>query len=267
MDKNPLVYEYSIGKRKPYDYDYGNRQGNQNAGCPFCDVQHLINIYEKDGDKIWLKNKYPTLKDTNQTILIESSDHQGDISTYTREDNQELMKFGLKCFQKMNNSGRYQSVLWYKNFGPKSDGSLTHPHMQIVGLYHKDGYHDIGADNFKGFEVGRSGSVEMNLSARPVQGYQEVNILTHDNTNLDTWADLIQKGTQYVRSVLSHGVDSYNLFFYPINDGQGTCCKIIPRFYASPYFVGYKISQVDDSDTLKWEAERLKGFVNGGILH
>ncbi|MCT7832928.1 MAG: DUF4931 domain-containing protein, partial [Lactobacillus crispatus] len=129
MDKNPLVYEYSIGKRKPYDYDYGNRQGNQNAGCPFCDVQHLINIYEKDGDKIWLKNKYPTLKDTNQTILIESSDHQGDISTYTREDNQELMKFGLKCFQKMNNSGRYQSVLWYKNFGPKSDGSLTHPHM------------------------------------------------------------------------------------------------------------------------------------------
>lgn len=103
MDKNPLVYEYSIGKRKPYDYDYGNRQGNQNAGCPFCDVAHLTNIYEKDGDKIWLKNKYPTLQDTDQTILIESSDHQGDISTYTREDNQELMKFGLKCFQKMNN--------------------------------------------------------------------------------------------------------------------------------------------------------------------
>ena len=138
--------------------------------------------------------------------------------------------------------------------------------MQIVGLYNKDGYQDIGADNFKGFEVGRSGSVEMNLSSRPVQGYQEVNILTHDNKNLDTWADLIQKGAQYVRSVLSHGVDSYNLFFYPINDGEGTCCKIIPRFYASPYFVGYKISQVDDSDTLKWEAERLKGFVNGGIV-
>ena len=55
MDKNPLVYEYSIGKRKPYDYDYGNRQGNQNAGCPFCDVQHLINIYEKDGDlHMWM---------------------------------------------------------------------------------------------------------------------------------------------------------------------------------------------------------------------
>lgn len=132
MDKNPLVYKYSIGKRKPYDYDYGNRQGNQNAGCPFCDVAHLTNIYEKDGDKIWLKNKYPTLQDTDQTILIESSDHQGDISTYTREDNQELMKFGLKCFQKMNNSGRYESVLWYKNFGPKYDGSLTHPTCRLL---------------------------------------------------------------------------------------------------------------------------------------
>lgn len=55
MDKNPLVYEYSIGKRKPYDYDYGNRQGNQNAGWPFCDVRHLVNIFEKDGDKIWFK--------------------------------------------------------------------------------------------------------------------------------------------------------------------------------------------------------------------
>lgn len=265
MDKHPLVYTYSIGKRKPYNYDYGNRQSNQRAGCPFCDVAHLENIYARQGDKIWLKNKYPTLQDTDQTILVESSDHQGDISTYTREENRALMKFALACFHKMQNSGKYKSVLWYKNFGPKSDGSLTHPHMQIVGLRHKDGYRAIGAGNFTGYEVVSAGDVEMNLSACPVQGYQEVNILMKRNKNVDTWADLIQKGTQYVRSVLSHGVDSYNLFFYPLNKKKGTCCKIIPRFYASPYFVGYKISQVDDADTLKWEAQRLKGFVTGGI--
>lgn len=119
--------------------------------------------------------------------------------------------------------------------------------MQIVGLNHKDGYQDIGEDNFTGFEVGRSGDVEMNLSAYPVQGYQEVNILTKHNQDLDIWADLIQKETQYVRSVLSHGMDSYNLFFYPLNEGEETWCKIIPRFYASPYFFGYKISQIDDA--------------------
>lgn len=43
-----------------------------------------------------------------------------------------------------------------------------------------------------------------------------------------------------MRSVLSHGADSYNLFFYPINDGKGTCCKIIPRFYASPYLLAIR---------------------------
>lgn len=116
MNDEPLVYMYSVGKRKPYDYDYANRQSNTQNPCPFCNPQTLTDIYETDGDKIWLHNKYPTLKDTMQTILIESSDHQGDISTYTREENRELMKFGLKCFQKMYNSGDYQSVLWYKNF-------------------------------------------------------------------------------------------------------------------------------------------------------
>lgn len=164
MNDEPLVYMYSVGKRKPYDYDYANRQSNTQNPCPFCNPQTLTDIYETDGDKIWLHNKYPTLKDTMQTILIESSDHQGDISTYTREENRELMKFGLKCFQKMYNSGDYQSVLWYKNFGPKSDGSLQHPHMQIVGLDKMDGYKNIQENNFTGFEVGKSGDVEMNLS-------------------------------------------------------------------------------------------------------
>lgn len=265
MDDDPLIYTYAIGKRKPYDYDFGNRQSYQHSGCPFCDVDQLTHVFASEGECIWLKNRYPTLKDTAQTILIESSDHQGDISTYTREDNRHLLRFALHCFHQMLYSQQYQSVLWYKNFGPKSDGSLTHPHMQLVGLYHKDGYRAVGRANFIGFPVVERGRVEMNLSATPVQGYQEVNVVTWDNQNLATWADLIQKGTQYMRSVLSHGVDSYNLFFYPIDGGSGTCCKIIPRFYASPYFVGYKISQVDDAATLKWEAMRLRGFVTSGI--
>lgn len=265
MENEPLVYEYNVGRRKPYDYDYGNKQSHVSRGCPFCDVRHLTNIYAKVGDKIWLRKKYPTLRDTDQTILIESSDHQGDISTYTVEENRALMRFGLKCFHKMYYLHRFKSVLWYKNFGPRSDGSLQHPHMQLVGLFRNNGYQFLGRDAITGYEVGKSGPVEMNLSDHPVQGYQEVNIITWDNTRLDVWADLIQKGTQYVRTFLSHGVDSYNLFFYPIDGKKGTCCKIIPRFYASPYFVGYKLSQVDDEETLHWEAHRLRGFITNVI--
>ncbi|MCH3904957.1 MAG: DUF4931 domain-containing protein [Lactobacillus sp.] len=265
MNDDPLVYEYRIGKRKPYDYDFSNRASNTPQPCPFCDVPHLTGIYRREKDMIWLHNKYPTLRDTEQTILIESSDHQGDISTYTVESNRALMKFALSCFQKMNNSGRFHSVVWYKNFGPKADGSLRHPHMQLVGFYQQDAYRQIKPNNFTGYEVAKSGPIEMNLSEHPVQGYQEVNIITADNTHLSVWADLIQKGTQYVRAVLSHGVDSYNLFFYPLKGGEGTCCKIIPRFYAPPYFVGYKLSQVDDEETLHWEANRLHGFITNGI--
>lgn len=232
MTEQPLVYEYRIGKRKPYDYDFANRASNTPRPCPFCDVKHLTGIYRRKKDMIWLHNKYPTLRDTEQTILIESSDHQADISTYTVETNRALMRFALQCFQKMARSGHFRSVVWYKNFGPKASGSLRHPHMQLVGFYQHNAYAHISPANFTGYLVGKSGPVEMNLSDHPVQGYQEVNVISWNNTHLNDWADLIQKGTQYVRAVLSHGVDSYNLFFYPVKGGAGTCCKITPRFYA-----------------------------------
>lgn len=86
---------------------------------------------------IWLANRFPTLKDTKQTVIIESDDHQGDVANYSAEYNCKLMKFSLACFDKMNQSEEFRSVLWYKNFGPMSNGSLSHPHMQIVGLKKK----------------------------------------------------------------------------------------------------------------------------------
>lgn len=35
MENEPLVYEYNVGRRKPYDYDYGNKQSHVSRGCPF----------------------------------------------------------------------------------------------------------------------------------------------------------------------------------------------------------------------------------------
>lgn len=262
MENDPLVFQLNIAKGKPQSYR--KKDSNNKQGCPFCDVAHLTNIYRRQGDFIWLKNKYPTLRDTKQTVLIESSDHNGDISTYSKEYNRRLMHFSLACFEKMQNSGQYRSVLWYKNFGPHSGGSLVHPHMQIVGLIHENGYKYIYPDNFEGISLFNDGQVEVNVADHPVQGYTELNMNLLDHEEINLWADWIQSGTKYLLNILYHGrCDSYNLFFYPRPKG-GICAKLVMRFLAPPYFVGYKLSQTNDEHTLAFEAKRFRRFFDGG---
>lgn len=261
MENDPIVFELKMAKNKPQSY---RKVPKTKKICPFCDVKHLTDIYKKDGEFIWLHNKFPTLRDTKQTVLIESSDHNGDIATYSQEYNRKLMRFALSCFQEMVSSGKYQSVLWYKNYGPHSGGSLIHPHMQIVGLEHEDGYKYIQPNNFEGETLFKNQDVEVNIAQHPVQGYTELNINALTLNDLDLWADWIQSGVKYMLNIMYNGrCDSYNLFFYPREDG-GICAKLIMRFEAPPYFVGYKLSQVNDELTLHKEAKRFRQFFDKG---
>lgn len=255
LNNDPLIFEFAIAKDKPSSFN-----AERDHTCPFCDVDNLTDIYQINGPMIWLANRFPTLKNTKQTVLIESDDHDGDVSNYSKEYNHELMKFALKCFNKMRQSGKFESVLWYKNFGPKSNGSLSHPHMQIVGLDKEDGYKYIHANNFTGINVFKTNNMDVNFATHPIQGFQEININLLENSGLNSWADWIQSGVRYTLEEMYGGrCDSYNLFFYPNRDG--ICCKIIPRFYAPPYFVGYKLSECNDNPTLRKEANRLLNFV------
>ena len=54
-----------------------------------------------------------------------------------------------------------------------------------------------------------------------------------------------------------HGgrAESYNLFFYHL--GGRTIAKALPRWVVSPYFVGYRLAQVNAETTLDIDAERL----------
>lgn len=262
MKNDPLVFQLSMAKNKPQSYR--KKVPKKRRICPFCDVAHLTDIYRQDGDLIWLHNKFPTLRDTKQTVLIESSDHNGDLSTYTKEHNRKLMKFALECFEEMQNNGQYQSVLWYKNYGPHSGGSLIHPHMQIVGLEKEDGYKYIHPNNFEGETLFANQDVEVNIAQHPVQGYTEININALTKNDLDLWSDWIQSGAKYLLNIMYDGrCDSYNLFFYPRED-DGICAKYITRFEAPPYFVGYKLSQVNDELTLDKEAHRFRAFYDHG---
>ncbi|WP_297816114.1 DUF4931 domain-containing protein [uncultured Lactobacillus sp.] len=256
MKNDPLIFDFAIAQDKPSSF----RKDKSNL-CPFCDTAYLTDIYEKSHEMIWLHNRFPTLRNTVQSVLIESNDHNGDISTYSKEYNHELMKFSMHCFEKMNNDPKFKSVVWYKNFGPLSNGSLIHPHMQIVGLEKEDGYKYIHPNNFEGIPVFQEGEVNVNFALHPVQGFQEININLESKTDkgINLWADWIQQAIKYTLNIMYNGrCNSYNLFFYPRKSGY--CAKIVPRFNASPYFVGYKLSQCNDENTLSKETKRLLNY-------
>lgn len=53
-----LVFDVQQASGKPDD----NRRPG--TACPFCDTEGLANIIRRDGDCIWLENKFKTLRAT-----------------------------------------------------------------------------------------------------------------------------------------------------------------------------------------------------------
>ena len=218
--------------------------GSEKIGCPFCDYAEEENILKREKDILWILNKYQTLQDTFQTIIIESNDHNKDISTYTKDQNRELFTLAFNCWTETKKDPQFKSVLFYKNHGPLSGGSLKHPHMQIVGLKEMDGEKNIHSGNFTGIPVLSDKNVEINFSTMPVMGFLEINIVVDAEASgaIEHLADSIQKTVNYVLNTYHHGrCDSYNLFLFE-HDGK-YIAKLTPRFIVSPYFVGYRLSQ------------------------
>ena len=214
------------------------RQPSPRYACPFCNTEGLTNIIQRDGDCIWLENKFKTLRATRQTVLIESADHDADLVTYKPDELHHVMRFALDCWQQMIDSQQYRSVLMYKNKGPLSGGSLVHPHMQIVGLEQEDGYAALTSANFEGIDVWQRGRVAVNISTEPIMGFFEVNVSApqgiaasdgaRDQAETDLFADAIQVALRYILNEHHGGrAESYNLFFYHM-DGR----TIAKRFRA-----------------------------------
>ncbi|HEY0222093.1 DUF4931 domain-containing protein [Lactovum miscens] len=234
---DPLIFNAGVNKIK-YAKD-----GPSNDNCPFCDIEQLSNIHKTQDDMIWLDNKFKTLENSLMTVLIESSEHLGDVTTYSQEKNRQLFKFAMDCWQEVIDSKKYKSTIMFKNFGPMSGGSLRHPHMQIIGLEDVDAYDEISTDNFTGIEVKRYENLEVTISERPVMGFAEINIIQRGTENLEKFADYAQASAKYYMNEFMDGrCNSYNLFFYKIHGKN--ICKIVPRFLTSPYFIGYKIPQI-----------------------
>lgn len=247
-----LTFDVLKAKGKPDD----NRRPG--TSCPFCDVAGLSGILRQEGDRIWLKNKFPTLHATDQTVFIETSEHDADIVDYAPERLHAVMRFALSCWDEMAASGHYRSVLMYKNWGPLSGGSLVHPHMQIVGLVDEDGYASVAPEHFEGVDVWSRGGVRVTISTQPIMGFVEVNVsMSGAATEIDLFADAVQAAVRYVLNDHHGGrCTSYNLFFYRM--GARVVCKVVPRWIVSPYYVGYRLAQVNAETTLRDDAACLR---------
>lgn len=234
--KKYLIFDANIGKNKPENIV------NTNAMCPFCCREQLTDIIASEGPILLIKNKYPVLVNTLQTVLIETYECNSDLSIYPKDHLYKVIRFGVEKWQEMIHSGEYASVIFYKNYGPYSGGTIRHPHMQIVGLHDVDYTKNISIESFQGPIIHQDNGVELNLALEPRNGFIEFNVCLSNLNFLNQMADYIQIVTHYLLHHFHRNCKSYNLFFYQIN--EQIFAKVLPRFITSPLFIGYSIPQV-----------------------
>lgn len=247
-----LYFNIAIGSQKP------DSIRNRDTTCPFCDREHLTGIIDEKGPIMLLKNKYPVLEETFQTVLIETDQCDSELSLYSKEHLYTLLEFAVTHWQRMIHSGEYRSVLLFKNHGPHSGGTIAHPHMQIVGLRHLDYREHVTEEQFHGIAIEQESDIEFNLSTLPRMGFYEYNVILNDMMKLHRMADYIQIAAKSIMNGDIHPrCNSYNLFFYQLN--ERIMAKIIPRYITSPLFLGYSIPQVGDNlhEKVKMIRERL----------
>lgn len=236
MGRTHLHFDMQIGRKKPESIH------NRDASCPFCERNSLTDVLEQRDSMIWLKNKFPVLQDTVQTVLVESDECDGDWSVYSKEHVRNLLAFGVEKWMEMERSKEFQSVLFFKNHGPYSGGSIRHPHMQIVGLNQYDYLQQVKQSDFEGIVIDREDGVEVTLSTLPRAGFFEYNVVLSDRDRLGRMAEYLQILAHWILNYVNPRFQSYNFFFYQWEGKIVT--KVVPRFVTSPLFVGYSIPQV-----------------------
>lgn len=233
MEINLIGFDVTLGSQKPENII------DRAAACPFCDVAHLTDIIATDGDIILLRNKYNVIKSADQFVIIESHDCHADMPSYSREHMRRLIRFGLSHWKQMIASGRYEAVLFFKNYGPLSGGTIRHPHMQLIGFPELRTDLLFSPVEFDGITIMEKNGVILNASTCPRVGFGELNILPHEDADVDTLADFIQISVDYMMHYFNKRCNSYNIFFY--HGGTRFYVKVMPRFATSPLFIGYNI--------------------------
>lgn len=239
MNDTHLFFNTAIGVKKPESIR------NKNTSCPFCAREELSDIIDVKDSIILLKNKYPVLENAYQTVLIETDDCLSELSLYSKEHLVKLFTFAIKHWKAMDESGEFRSVLFFKNHGPLSGGTIAHPHMQLVGLKTIDYMENVSEDYFEGMKIHEEDDVMFSLSTKPKVGFYEFNVRMTREDQIETFASYIQIAAHYILNQFVFRANSYNLFFYRFK--QAIYVKIVPRFVTTPLYIGYSIPQVPNN--------------------
>jgi ATP adenylyltransferase/5',5'''-P-1,P-4-tetraphosphate phosphorylase II len=248
LESKHLHFNTAIGVKKPENYR------NKQQACPFCAREELTDLIEVDGPIILLKNKYPVLENAYQTVLIETDDCHAELSTYSKEHLHRLIQFGMRHWLEMEDSGNYKSVIFFKNHGPLSGGTLSHPHMQIVGLYDIDYRDQVNYEMFEGIVLAEEDGVRFSLSTKPRVGFYELNMEMDDSGYKERFSEYMQIAAHYILHHFPFRATSYNIFFY--HYFSKIYAKVVPRFITTPLYIGYGLPQVPNN--LNWMAGEIQ---------
>ena len=237
----PITFNLAIGSRKPHS-------GTQKV-CPFCHPEKLTGILEQKGDIIWLMNKFPVFEKTWPTVIIETADHNAELTTYEPQKLHDVISFGLSHWLELENDRRFKSVIYFKNYGPGSGGSQRHPHSQIIGLEEYDYRDNLLGENFFGPVVHEDEDCYVTISDSPLSCMGELNVTLKKDASPEKFADTIQKLARFVLNDFPLPCTSYNIFFYHVKHHINA--KIFPRYSASPLYMGYRITHVMDKESQK----------------
>ncbi|MCR5439482.1 MAG: DUF4931 domain-containing protein [Selenomonas sp.] len=254
MNHNLLEFDMALGRQKPETIVHTDHY------CPFCDRENLENIIDSDGSILLVRNKYNVLKGTDQFVLIEGDACHSDMPEYTTEHMRKLIHFGVHHWRQLLHCGKYQEVLFFKNFGPLSGGTIRHPHMQLIALPKLTNAITVHPEEFEGPVIYAQNDVSMTVSDQPRIGFWEFNLIVRKLTDqsLDTLADYLQIATDYLTHHFHKHCNSYNIFFY--HRDKTIYAKLMPRFATPPIFVGYSIRvRPTNYETIAEEFHNLYG--------
>lgn len=252
---NYIRYKTQTKKHKPNLY-------NQEVACPFCDRESLKlqdRIIKETSDYLIVGNKYPVMDDALQTVIIEHKQCEEHIGSYSLEYLTGLLEFSLDYYDELNESGEYQSVCWFKNYGSYSGGSVPHSHMQIIAFEHNDYLDQISEKDFVGEVVWSIDDIlEVNISHRPRSEFYEFNFLLKRRDRLDVLANYLQKTVRFVLEDLNTEFRSYNLAFFV--EENGLKVKLLPRKIVNLMPLVFGLHFVPDN--IPEVSQRLRDYKN-----